>query len=177
MVDSDQRLRERNCRNKIGDNMRIHSDKLTYRDLLDGAALAGVDLVDCDSVGSRSRAKAFKLGLTGTSCYRTNFGGDHQAATWDEWGMFLAHLYEVDPEFHCGARSYKNAEHFHWMTGNRFRTLTKDLQHKRHQWNPQGRAATGAYAVSRCKCGAIQRWELEPGWFESLRADHPAQSV
>ena len=133
--------------------MRIHSDSLTRQDFQVASTTAGVRLVTCDSVRSRSHIRAFSFTL--------------ERPTWDEWGMFLNRLYRVDPVFHCGARPYRNAGHFHWMTGDRFRTLTPELQHKAHKWIPLGQSATGPYGTSRCQCGAIQRWELDPGWFEA----------
>jgi hypothetical protein len=141
--------------------MKLHSDKLTYRDFLDAAALARVNIVDFEILGSRSRAKGFKFSLEGSSPYRRNFSNDGPAATWDEWGIFLAHLFSVDCQSHCGARGYRDEEHFHWCTGNRFRTLTPQLQHKRHKWEYQGSACTGSYSVAECQCGALQRWEVQ----------------
>lgn len=140
--------------------MRIHSDKLTYQDFLRAGSWAQVYLIEFAECGSRSRAKAFEFSLTGSSSYQRNFGAGGQAATWDEWGMFLAFLFQVDPNAHCGKHSYQCQEHFNWMTGNRFDNLTPQKQHKRHRWGMADASATKVYSVSECSCGAIQRWLL-----------------
>lgn len=141
--------------------MRLHTDKITFRDIYDATRKAGGG-VSCDSdrKGSRSRDHAFEVRLTGTSPRRPNSGrsgaGDEYAATWDEWGMFFAHLYEVDPEMKCWA--YDDAEDFHFKTAARFRCLTPEQQCRTHKWDYDGTAVTGAYSVFTChKCGALKR--------------------
>jgi hypothetical protein len=152
----------------IGDEMRIHSDILAGSDFLNAERIAGVTLVNFDSVGSRSRVGSFEFSLTGSSNHAANFGGGYKAATWDEWGIFLAHLFSVDPQAHCGKQSYLSAEHFHWSTGNRFDSLTLAGQHKRHAWGMGQRCVTGSYSVSQCDCGAVQRWILRPHTWEEI---------
>lgn len=153
--------------------MRIHSDVLATPEFRQAAYLAGVDLIEFDESGSRSRARAFKFSLSGSSPYQRGFGasknGEH-AATWDEWGIFLAVLFGFDPNAHCGKNSYLSAEHFHWVTGNRFETLSVDDQHKSHIWGYGQPSATGTYSVSNCACGAIRRWILRPyTWDHHIR--------
>lgn len=142
--------------------MKIHSDVLTPEDFRTAVFNAGrgVFLEDFAMVGSRSRRWGFVFSLTGNSKHRRNFGGDGYAATWDEWGIVLAHLFLRDPNAHCGKHSYLSAEHFHWTTGNRFATLTPAQQHSRHRWSLGESNVTGTYSVSHCVCGAIQRWVL-----------------
>lgn len=41
------------------------------------------------------------------------------AASWAEWGWFLARVFEVDPDARCG--DYRSADDFHAQTGERFR--------------------------------------------------------
>lgn len=148
--------------------MRIHSDHLTYRTFLDAASWAHVDLIEFAEHGSRSRAKAFNFSLSGSSPYQRGFGAGGQAATWDEWGMFLAFLFQIDPDAHCGKNSYLNQEHFRWVTGNRFDNLTHALQHKRHKWGYGNPSATGVYSVAECECGAIHRWLLNGYVWEDI---------
>jgi hypothetical protein len=128
--------------------MRIHSDVLTARDIYAATTAAGMHGVYAETMahGSRSHRAAFEVKLTGNSSRRPNPGtggryvdGDH-AATWDEWGMFLAALFTVDPAAIVGtvARpTYAGREHFHAVTGNRFRTLTAPYQHGGggHRWD------------------------------------------
>lgn len=146
--------------------MKIHSNTLTDADLYTAARQAAVGFTRKDAKGSRSRARAWDIILTGHSNTRQNFGDDY-AATWDEWGIFLGHLFAVDPEM--TATYYSSADEFHWMTGDRFRTLAHADQHLRHTWKYQGASATGTYAVSECKCGAIQRRMVRGTFSDSIR--------
>src|SRR5258705_6579708 len=115
-------------------SMRIHSNTLTHEDFADAAKRAGVSIVELSEHGSQSRKHAFKFALEGTSGRPRGFGAGGEAATWDEWGIVFAHLFNVDPDAHTGKNGYLSAEHYHWVTGDRFRTLTPLLQHKRHKW-------------------------------------------
>jgi len=118
-------------------------------------------MVDHARKGSRSRAVAWDVKLTGTSSRRPNGGnrgadGDAYAATWDEWGMFLAELFRRDPDATIPG-VYESEAHFRWSTGERFDDLAPAQQHRNHRWEHEGKAATGTYYVSTCKCGARQR--------------------
>jgi hypothetical protein len=111
--------------------------------------------------GSRKAPRAFEVRLSGsggTTNSGTHGAGNFQGATWDEWGAFFGRLYSRDDGAVCGS-SYTSAEHFHWLTGSRFvgGELPKDT-HKRHKWEFDGYAVTGAYGVSHCgKCSAVAR--------------------
>lgn len=151
--------------------MRIHTDTLTARDIYDAADRAGDAVsVTFTQHGSRSRARAFNVTLTGSSSRRPNSGGygaggygDTYAATWDEWGMFLAELFRRDPAMIAGSPGrpvYADAEHFHWTTGGRFHALTPAYQHGKagHRWEYQGPSASGNYSISACtSCTATTR--------------------
>jgi uncharacterized glyoxalase superfamily metalloenzyme YdcJ len=81
--------------------MRIHADHATATDIRRAAryvALTGRGSVHLDTLTehrSRSRRRAFEVKLTGSNP-RRNASNTGQAATWDEWGWFLAALYSVD---------------------------------------------------------------------------------
>jgi hypothetical protein len=144
--------------------MRIHTDSLTISDIYAATKNAGprVD-VEVRQHGSRSRARAFNVTLTGTSPRRTNSGkrgaGDEHAATWDEWGMFLAELFRRDPNA-VAPNAYESGEHFRWVTGARFDNLTPAYQHggAGHRWSGAYPNATGTYYVVECtSCEAIMR--------------------
>lgn len=144
--------------------MRIHSDILTPLDFVNAANRAQVGVIKLTEHGSRSRARSFDFTLTGTSPHWRNGGNygantDDKAASWDEWGMVFNHLFDIDPNAHCG-RIYLSGEHFHWSTGDRFRALTPPFQHPRHKWDRRGHSIT--YFVAECDCGATQRWMM-PG--------------
>ncbi|MEU7814109.1 hypothetical protein [Pseudonocardia sp. NPDC049154] len=88
------------------------------------------------------------------------------AATWDEWGIFLAEVFRRDP----GATiptAYRSADYFHWATADRFRELRVEDQHIRHRWDGYGRSITGAFQVRDCKCGARMRFEARAGAWEN----------
>ncbi|WP_176561903.1 hypothetical protein [Mycolicibacterium palauense] len=141
--------------------MRIHSNVLTEQHFYEAAIAAGVTVVGVHRHGSRSRERAYDFGISGSGRSGGQWGHrDYKSATWDEWGIFLAHLFEVDQDAHTGKHGYLSADHFHWVTGDRFRYLTPDGQHKRHNWlsgDHRGTSATGSYWVQSCACGAIQR--------------------
>jgi hypothetical protein len=153
--------------------MRIHSDSLESLDLRKAATMAAVDFTRFDLKGSRSRAQAFDVILTGDSGRQQNGGGD-EAASWDQWGIFLGHLFRLDQ--HLKTPYYDDAEHFVWMTGGRF---TPEFGpgdcHRRHKWGWGHPNATGAYSVVECEgsarnpgCGAINRWMLHGRTFADL---------
>lgn len=103
--------------------MRIHSDKVTLSDITEAERFATRNSPGVDPViatrwtehGSRKRTRAWDVILTGSNSRRQN-GGPDQAATWDEWGWFLAHLFTVDPNAVAGP--YKGSEDFHRKTAN-----------------------------------------------------------
>lgn len=105
--------------------------------------------------GSRSHAAKYDVILASATRETGRRNADGAiAATWDEWGTFLAEIFEEDP--HAKTSAYRNAEHFAWATGNRY---AADYEPCNHKWHWQGDAATGAYSVDSCaKCGAIRRF-------------------
>lgn len=137
--------------------MRLHSDILTWNDLLTATRAAGMRgvFMETSEHGSRIRDHAFEVKLTGNSPRRPNGGvrpgKDDHAATWDEWGMFLADLFKIDPGMvagDSGCPAYDGAENFHKATMGRFETLTADDQHRSHKWENIGAR------LFECKCGA-----------------------
>lgn len=104
--------------------MRIHTDTLTYDDVLQAAYnTQGVYLSDLAEHGSRSRHHAFNVKLGGNSGRWVNSGqygrGDHKAATWDQWGIFLAALYDKDPNMLAGGM-YTSRDNFHERTERKY---------------------------------------------------------
>jgi hypothetical protein len=139
--------------------MRIHADSLTFRQIADAAQVAHVDLDTMIDHGSRKRNKAFEIHLTGDSPRRPNSGkygadGDDFAASWDQWGIFLAELFKADESVTI-PRIYGDADQFNEATGGRFETLTygSPSYHREHKWNSHG------HYTASCKCGARKSWE------------------
>jgi len=156
--------------------VRIHTDKITRADLSAAAVYTHVGLIDPTEHKSRSRNRAFKFSLTGSSNHRGQFSnGDWDAATWDEWGIFLNHLFEIDPLANNGTKyGYLSAQHFHWVTGDRFRTIKPRQQHRKHHWearvnfDPDFQPHVLGYGEAWCACRAIQRWVMPGNDYYSL---------
>ena len=112
--------------------MRIHTDTLSILDIRKACEGLPIYTEVLTSHGSRKRAHAFEVQLSGTSNHRAQ-SGDWNAATWDEWGAFLGRLFNADPEVITSY--YRSAEVFHNMTCNRFRDggLPSDT-HSQHKW-------------------------------------------
>lgn len=138
--------------------MRLHTDHLTAADVHRATAkLPGV-YAEVTEHGSRSHARALEVKLTGNG--RVNASNTGYGATWDEWGAVIGALYLIDPGAVWGSvkrPTYADAEHYHAVTGDRFRdgTLPADT-HKQHRWD-HVRAVTGVW-MSRCnRCSATMR--------------------
>ncbi|UDL16708.1 hypothetical protein SEA_ATUIN_315 [Arthrobacter phage Atuin] len=124
--------------------MRLHSNTLTdsdIRDSIQAAKDAGkidrlVGFEIFDDKGSRTRAKAWEIqlgwygdkvrgdgrrwkntGKSGADSYGN--GGGCYAATYDEWGWFIAELYKRDANLVFG--HYKTRELFNDYTKNAYR--------------------------------------------------------
>ncbi len=108
--------------------MRIHVNSATLLDVMHAATIAsqvsgGEVTVHLDSThDSRSHRQALEIKLTGdgTLTRRQNMSKTGIAATYDQWGHFLAELYRVDPTVKAGP--YRDAQSFHAITGNAFLT-------------------------------------------------------
>jgi len=145
--------------------MRIHSDFTETLDLQKAAHVADVAFTRLGLHGSRSRAQAYDVILTGSSSRNQNMGGTDKAATWDEWGIFLGVLFGLDP--HMVTPYYADADHFDWATGGRYRDgVLRGTEHKNHKWEYAGQSAGRGYSVHECQCGAIRRFLLSDTWAE-----------
>ena len=144
--------------------MKIHSDILTekhFHAATDAAGMAGVYVSQLEVKGSRSRKRRIDLKLAGNSNRNQNHGtgnsnrnqnhGTVKAATWDEWGMFINALFEIDPNAIIG--QYDGMEIFREVTDNRFDTLTAPYAHGNHKW-----INTGANSMACEHCDASFNW-------------------
>lgn len=125
--------------------MKLHSNTIRYADVVESmrraknAGLVSQDVffVKCDHAGSRSRAFAFEIqlgamdqrsGPTNSRHYK-NTGhsgagyGDEKiwAASYDEWGWYIAELFAIDPDAVFG--TYKGRDSFNAQTGGKFATV------------------------------------------------------
>jgi hypothetical protein len=106
--------------------MIIHSDQLSEDEIRacvpDGCYLAAhynrdKDWASVHRQGSRSHKIAFSVRLSGSSKYVMANLPD-KAATYDEWGEFIAALFFNDEDAKIG--NYKNAADFDLQTEHRF---------------------------------------------------------
>lgn len=115
--------------------MKIHSDTLTLSDIRNavpnGCYLAAFDHKDdytsIGEEGSRKRSRGYVVRLSGSSKYNMQRLPD-KAATWDEWGIFIAALFAADPNAICGW--YSSRDDFIEKTcdeHNRIKTYRRDL--------------------------------------------------
>jgi hypothetical protein len=113
--------------------MKIHTDHISYTDLHDALRVAGLSALyaEVSSHGSRSRHHSFNVKLTADAGRDRNgkkrrlensgqYGAGYNfAATYDEWGYWLAELFERDPDM--TATYYKSRDDFHAQTGGKYR--------------------------------------------------------
>lgn len=112
--------------------MRVHSDTLTPDDFYLAAWAVRADaphiyINQIGVYGSRSRARAFDVALRGRGARHTrrpnsgSYGaaqGDF-AATYDDWGYWLAELFRRDPNARVGS-IYNGRDDFHARTAGVF---------------------------------------------------------
>jgi hypothetical protein len=137
--------------------MRLHSDKVTREDIRAALAQAGAYVPGHEIAqhGSRKRARAYDIKLRGSSARRPNFydGSGDYAATWDQWGVFLGHLYRIDPDMIAGDQ-YTSAAHYNARTFGRFAApgMPEDA-HGDHKFDSE------QPHVQKCrKCSARTTW-------------------
>lgn len=86
--------------------MRIHTNENTMSNIMSAARMARVSLDVLESHNSKTHDAAFEVILSGASRRRQNTGKSSRerefAATWDQWGVFLAFLFHIDPDMRAG---------------------------------------------------------------------------
>lgn len=148
--------------------MRIHTDTLTFNQVINAAMDMQDVYIDVTSHGSRKRDHAFELSVSAEprkgrrprNTGNRGAGEGEAAATWDEWGVIFARLFDIDPDMTCYA--YDGTEDYHWKTGDRFRDLATLDMHDQHRWEWVPAPSGSPWHESRCKCGAVRRWGTMP---------------
>jgi hypothetical protein len=147
--------------------MRIHTS-VTRPTIIAAARLARVDLVTLEEHESATHPRAFDVKLQGESRRRPAGGSSTgYAATWDQWGVFLAAIYAEDYDARCGGTAkrpvYANAGDFDYQTGFRFADDSGDVEpgdfwpadaHGDHTF----RFAGVPFSQQCTKCSAVKRW-------------------
>lgn len=124
------------------------------------ADLPGV-YVETTLAGSRSHSGAVNLKMEGTSNRKVNAGTARNvdrsdlpnAATWDEWGVVLAAVFDADRYALAGSVKhpiYRNAEHYHYATGWRFEKGLPADAHQDHRWAQHPAEASGWQKCTKC---------------------------
>jgi hypothetical protein len=131
--------------------VRIHTNTLGQLDIQNAAYKAGAYITELSRHGSRTHDHAYEVKLSGESSWRQMGNRDEYAASWDQWGIFLAELYDRDDSMTM--RPWGDVDRFHNLTFSRFETLTREQTHRRHKWE-----FSGVARVSECKCGARVEW-------------------
>lgn len=118
--------------------MKIHTNELYSGDISNIAErVEGITLY-VTGAGSRSHDRAYEIRLTGSSkCAPRNMPGE-KAATYDEWGHFIARLFAIEPGAKIG--HYKDAADFHEKTKNAFQ-LSLSLQTEYENMRPTPNSA------------------------------------
>lgn len=167
--------------------MRLHSNHNLAGAIARAAKIAGAEVFDVIHNDSRSHEHGFTVKLTGDAPNRPmhwdrDRDGDVRAASWDQWGVFLSVLFDVDRDMVVGSVSnptYANVYDFDRKTSGRFARhvnadgvrldpatmehLTMPLgtyvptdMHNRHTFDHAGELATGG-GIFRCrKCTAAK---------------------
>lgn len=129
--------------------MKIHYDTLTHDDIVNAANIAGVGIEREKYTGSQTHKGKVDIVLSGNSRYSGQWGTtDFKTATWDEWGIFLYHLYQADHDIIAGP--YTSEYLFHVITCDRFKMIAgnETQVHNHHKWT------YAAPCEFECKCGA-----------------------
>lgn len=143
--------------------MRIHSNYLTMGDIIGATKGLPNVFVNVTEHGSRTHARAFEVRLEGNGYARNTgkSGADsyETGATWDEWGVFLARLFNLDANALCGTVKYpvyENGYDFHQKTMDRFEALELPTDtHKRHTWDY--RPEIGGAHCKKCTAEKVYR--------------------
>jgi len=152
--------------------MRLHTNTIELHQVHQAAHVARADIT-VSVHGSRKRDHAFEVHLTGESRRRPQGGSSNgeYAATWDQWGVFLAHLFAIDPTMTCYA--YRDAHDYAGKTADRFgapEDVMTSEGYKRefvaYGWPEDAHGDhtfryVGRHGEQSCtKCSAVQRWEV-----------------
>jgi hypothetical protein len=143
--------------------MRIHT-RAPLNAFDQAASKAGATLEDLTVHRSRKSLFGIEVHLLGASNHWAGHSGaSGYGATWDQWGVFLAAIFTVDPAMSC--RAYKDAADFTYKTAGRFPVgaypewagarMPADY-HGDHTWQTLN-VINGRYVQTCTKCSAERR--------------------
>ncbi len=143
--------------------MLFHSDKLTMVDLAVAADNAGARLSRYKQLGSKIRKHKFDV------IFGTEISNTRDKATWNQTGVILEQLFNIDPELFVGSGSisqgdlfYNGREDFHDKTDGVFKDWRNETSPVypfntqnciMHKWDNISKTS-GIFHHSECrKCG------------------------
>lgn len=140
--------------------MKLYANEITEKEIMDAALQAGASVEKMIVRRGRRFARTFDVILSGSGPRRSQWREQSvPAATWDEWGIFMARLFDHEPTMRIGP--YRDRDHFRWSTGDRYDDLDPADQHN-HRWTLDyhtPRVEQGQF----CKgCDAVRRFDLTP---------------
>lgn len=144
---------------KLHTSLTVDQVRETFHNLIPGATLV------IEEHGSRSHERRLdirpfdNLTLDVKGRRMTSNIGEYagrKGITYDEWGILLNALYDLDPDMN--ATYYQDRRDFHESTGWRFTTLKWEDQHGRHRWDFK------AHGEHACKCGAVRLYTHQRGF-------------
>ena len=105
--------------------MRIHTNVLAEKELASHLGMPDdVTIHVVSKHGSRTHRIAYEVALRGEGKRHRKAPNTRdesmpgKAATWDDWGQYLANLYRMDGTMIAGP--YKGRDHFHAVTNNKY---------------------------------------------------------
>lgn len=150
--------------------MRIYSNKLTWHDLycamqdVNDAGFTGVWIQECTQGAARKYEQRFDVALRGMydkdkgrtrrPNTRMAYDDDEYAATWMEWGWFIAVLFRFDPEARVGIYNGRSdfLDYTNQMAPNVARRA-KDLRNFMERWKA---------AIEKCGVFGNVDWFVPP---------------
>jgi hypothetical protein len=113
--------------------MRVNgSERLTMDAIYAASPYAyGAHVAECYARNSRSSVVGWDVYLTGSAPHRGRVGNaTYKAATWDQWGLFLANVFATDPTASVPG-VYPSADAFALVTRDRFGACVPPVQSPR----------------------------------------------
>lgn len=99
--------------------MKVHSNRKISKFEFEAACPQGVFISSFETAGSRLSDYAWEIRLSGSNPSMQQGGTGFHAATWDEWGLWIAEVFKLDPLAVIGP--YKGQGEFHRITKDKFR--------------------------------------------------------
>lgn len=126
--------------------MRLHTDIVTREDVIAATeGLTGVSAIVTER-RSKTHARGIEMVLEGNGTRAGYATKSVQSATWDEYGVVLGRLFEIDPNMRVGDAkhpTYDGRYDFSLVTNDRYEGgRIPDDMHVKHLWEWRGQTRT-----------------------------------